>query len=173
MLEATGYNEFSRMQSQHPGAPGAALRVDEPEMMDTRFGAVRVFRDNPIIFTRGLLGIPNSQNFCLTEFPAEQLHAFQLLQSLDDANLSFITMPLALENHFIEKADLLKAAEDAGVAEKDLAILLIVSVHRSPSAVQMSVNVRAPLLVNASQRQAVQYVFQHSRYKVQHLLELR
>jgi len=48
----------------------------------------------------------------------------------------------------------------------------VVSVHRSPSEVKLSANTRAPLLIYAPTRAAVQYVFQNSKYKVQQILNL-
>lgn len=142
------------------------------ERIETRFGTVEISRKNPLIFEHGLLGVPGSHLYVLAEFPSEKLSYFKLLQSLDDLELSFITLPLALDNPIVERADLEKAASDIGILVENMAILLIVSVHRTPTEVRLSVNARAPLLIDATNRYAMQYVFQHSRYKVQHLLDM-
>ena len=141
--------------------------------IETRFGDVEVATDNPIIFPQGLLGIVGNFEYALTDFPNEQLEQFKLLQSLNDASVSFITLPVPLDNNLIERADLEKAAGDVGVEDfNSLVVLLVVSVHRSPHEVKLSVNTRAPLLVYLPTRAAVQYVFQNSKYKVQELLNL-
>jgi flagellar assembly factor FliW len=166
MLAVTGQTATNYMQN-----PQSLVADTQGDIIETRFGRVRVIRDNPIIFSRGLLGIPNSQQFYLCDFPNEAMQQFKILQSLQEDSLAFITLPVDITNNLIERTDIEKACEDIGIPVKDVAILLVVSVHRSPNAVQLSVNARAPLLINAPQRTAVQYVFQHSRYKVQHMLE--
>lgn len=141
--------------------------------IETRFGEIEVSVDNPIIFPQGLLGIAGNFEYAMTDLPNEKLSQFKLLQSLNDANVSFITLPLPLDNNLIERADLEKAANDVGVEDYDsLVVLLIVSVHRSPHDVKLSANTRAPLLVYTPTRAAVQYVFQNSKYKVQEFLNL-
>jgi flagellar assembly factor FliW len=144
--------------------------ADESETIDTRFGKITVKKDNPIVFSRGLLGIPNKFNFFLTEFVSDKLRKFKLLQSLDDYNLSFITLPLDLQNGILLDQDLISAANELNIAVENLAILVIVSVHRMPSKIILSVNARAPLLVDSASRLATQYVFQSDKYKVQHII---
>lgn len=156
------------MTGSKAAAPTIPMGADES--IETRFGTVTVRKDNPIVFPHGLLGMPERVNFFLTEFPSEKLRQFKLLQSLDDHSLSFITMPLDLENGILAKEDVVHACDDLGIDSKQLAILLIVSVHRSPSAVTLSVNARAPLFVDAGRRLAAQYVFPNDRYKVQHVI---
>lgn len=145
---------------------------DNTITIDTRFGEVEVPTDNPIVFPQGLLGIAGNFEYALTDLPSEQLARFKLLQSLNDHSVSFITLPIALDNPMIERSDIEKAANDVGVKDMDnLVVMLVVSVHRSPNAdIKLSANTRAPLLVYIPTRAAVQYVFQNSKYKVQELL---
>ncbi len=141
-------------------------------IVETRFGEVEVPTENPIVFPQGLLGIAGNFEYALTDFPSEKLGQFKLLQSLNDPTVSFITLPTALDNQLIAREDLEKAASDVGVKDTDsLTVLLIVSVHRSPHDVKISVNTRAPILVYVPTRTAVQYVFQNSKYKVQEILD--
>lgn len=140
------------------------------EEITTRFGKITVSRENPIVFPRGLLGMPDKFNYCITEFPVEKFRQFKLLQSLDDSQLSFITMPLEMKNPIIEEADITKACTELEVNQNDLALLLIVSVHRNQQFVRLSVNARAPLFVDAPRRLAAQYVFSTDKYKVQHMI---
>ncbi len=140
------------------------------EMFETRFGAIELDTSNPLVFEHGLLGMPDSRLFALTDFPNPKLGNFKLLQSLEDKTLSFIILPVMMDNGIIARDDLEKAAADTGIELKDMTTFLIVSVHRTPSETKLSVNARAPLLIDASNRSAMQYVFQHSRYKVQQFL---
>lgn len=148
------------------------LGTEQPEVIDTRFGKIALQKDSPIIFPRGLLGMPDKFHFFLTEFPSEKLRRFKLLQNLDDYNLSFITLPVDLHNGIITTEDLASACTDLDIKLENLAVLLIVSVHRTVSGNSLSVNARAPLLVDSSARLAAQYVFQTDKYKVQHTISM-
>lgn len=141
-----------------------------PDIIDTRFGKVAVQKDSFVSFPRGLLGMPDKRNFSVTDFPSKKLYKFKLLQCLSDHSLSFITLPVALNNGIIAAEDLLAAAEELGINPDKLSIVLIVSVHRSPDKVAISVNARAPLLIDVSLRLAAQYVFSTDKYKVQHYI---
>lgn len=145
---------------------------EETEMLDTRFGKVTIYRKNPIVFPNGLLGIPDKFEYCLTKFPSEKLARFKLLQSLDDAELSFITLPTDLDNAVIDKADILTACKDLDISPDDLTLLLIVTVHRAASNIRLSVNARAPLFIHTHRRVANQYVFHSNKYQIQHMVTL-
>jgi len=140
------------------------------ETISSRFGEITVDSSKSILFPRGLLGMPDGSNFVLANFPNPKMQQFMLLQSLDQPQLSFITLPLELNNAIIAAADVKSACRDMQIEERHLALLLIVSVHRSLSDVKLSVNARAPLFIDAERRTGGQYVYQHDAYKVQHML---
>lgn len=148
------------------------LGTEQPEVIDTRFGKIALRKDSPIIFPRGLLGMPDKFHFFLTEFPSEKLRRFKLMQNLDDYSLSFITLPLDLHNDIIATEDLVEACVALDIKKENLAVLLIVSVHRSVSGGALSVNARAPLLIDSAARLAAQYVFPTDKYKVQHIISV-
>lgn len=141
-----------------------------PEKIESRFGAVTVDKAKAILFPVGILGMPDRHNFVLTDFPNPKLGQFKLLQSLDDHELSFITLPVELDNSILERADVDAACRDMEIAHEDLAVVLIVSVHRGMTNVQLSVNARAPIFVDTRRQAAAQYVFTSSKYKVQHFI---
>lgn len=144
----------------------------ESEVIDTRFGKITIYRKNPIIFTNGMLGLPDKFQFCLVNFPSEKMARFKLLQSLEDDALSFITLPLDTNNPIFEMADLQQAGKDLDIPMEELTILLIVSVHRDSAGVKLSVNARAPILVHANKRTATQYVFSNTKYEIRHAISL-
>jgi len=146
------------------------FKTDEPEVIDTRFGKITLQKNNAIAFPRGLLGMPNRFHFFLTDFPSTKLQRFKLLQSLDDYGLSFITLPINLQNDIIMAEDLTHACAELKIAPENLVTLLIVSVQRLPGKTVISANARAPLLIDTSMRLAAQYVFPTDRYQVQHLI---
>ena len=161
-----------RMTGTGPAVVGQALAALELEEIETRFGRVAVNAREPIFFPSGMLGMPASHRYCLTHFPTEKMERFKLLQSLDDTTLSFITLPVDLNNPIIERADLELAARDMGFALEDVAVLLVVSVHREPMGVRISVNARAPVLMQVSRRTAAQYVFANTKYLIRQPLSM-
>ena len=140
------------------------------EVIKSRFGDITVDLNRAIMFPRGLLGMPDKSRFVLANFPNAKMEQFTLLQSLDDVALSFITLPINVTNSIIASEDIRAAAHDLQISDNNLVTLLIVSVHRSPGEVKLSVNARAPLVVDVQRRTAVQHVFQNDVYKVQHML---
>ena len=157
-----------RMTGSGPAAIGQAFAasVAETEELDTRFGRVAVSPRQSIQFPNGMLGIPDRLNYCLTHFPSTKMARFKMLQSLDDAALSFITLPVDITNPIIERGDLEQAATDLNIPLNDLAVLLVVTVHRESGAAKLSTNARAPILVHVSRRTAAQYVFPSTKYLI-------
>jgi len=140
------------------------------ETIKSRFGDITVDTSKAIVFARGILGMPEKHNFVLANFPNPKMQQFMLLQSLDDKTLSFITLPLDLKNNIISYEDMSLACRDLQIGESNAAVLMIVNVHRGVDQVKLSVNARAPLIVDAERKTGAQYVFQHDQYKVQHML---
>lgn len=159
------------MLSQSAFSAGTiAPHASFPETIQSRFGEIAVDISRSITFSRGLLGMPDKVNFVLADFSSAKMEQFTLLQSLDELALSFITLPLDLNNAIIAAADIRGAADELQINPDNLLVLLIVSVHRSPGSVRLSVNARAPLLLDVKRKSGVQYVFQNDSYKVQHIL---
>jgi flagellar assembly factor FliW len=154
--------------------PKAIAEEDKPEgeFIDTRFGRVKISRQNPIIFPNGMLGFPEKFEYCLTSFPSEKLAKFRLLQSLDDLSLSFIVLPMPLENTIIDKADMQVGCKDLEIPFEELTMLMVVTVHRQATGVQLSVNARAPIFISTTRRVASQYVFHNNKYNIQHMISM-
>lgn len=144
--------------------------LQEGTMLKSRFGEVPLKLDNPLIIPKGLLGFAGMSQFAILDFPVKKFQRFNLLQSLEDEALSFIVMPLALLNPVIDREDIEVVIKELELNEKNASLLMIVSVHRSENMVRLSVNARAPLLVDGSERTAVQYVFASNKYKIQHFI---
>ena len=140
------------------------------ETIKSRFGDITVDTTKTIVFARGMLGMPDKHHFVLANFPNPKMQQFMLLQSTDDTALSFITLPLDLKNSIITASDISIACRDLQINEASAAMLLIVNVHRGLDQVKLSVNARAPLIVDAHHKIGAQYVYQHDNYKVQHML---
>lgn len=143
------------------------------ERIETRFGVLQVAQTSPVHFPTGMLGLPTRSQFCIGEFPSERLNKrFKLLQSLEDHELSFITLPIEATNPIIQRADMDQAAKDLGIDLTQSQAYLVVTVHRNGNVVQLSVNARAPIFVHNLKRTAQQYVFPHSKYEIRHMISM-
>lgn len=145
--------------------------------IDSRFGKIRIDSEKAIYLPSGMLGMPDKTGFCLASFPDPKFSQFNILQSIDDPELAFIVLPLDDNGslptfQFIEKKDLEAACHTLQIQREHLAILLITSIHRSLDAreVRISVNVRAPLLIDTQKATATQFVFQNNKYQVRHVI---
>lgn len=141
-----------------------------PDTIQSRFGEISVDANKALVFPHGLLGLPDKVHFALAAFPSEKMKQFMLLQSLDETKLSFIALPTAIDNAFISPQDIREVCRELDIAETSLGILFIVSVHRNLAEVKLSVNARAPILIDSVRRIGIQHVFQNDQYKVQHML---
>lgn len=138
--------------------------------VNSRFGKIEVNLDNKISFNHGILGIPSAISFCLTELPDISNDQFKLLQCLEDEKLSFIVVPAEYDNQLIKEDDLKEACRVLEIEPKNLLLLFIVTVHEKNKERRVSVNAKAPVLVDASNKTATQYVLQGGNYEIQHMI---
>src|SRR5690606_6839439 len=103
-------------------------------------------------------------DFALADLPNGKHPQFKALQCLTDPNLAFLVAPLASDSQAIDPADVGEACEALSIAHEDLAILLIVTVRRDDDGSHVSVNLRAPVMVDTRQRVARQYVLPNNKY---------
>lgn len=145
----------------------------------SRFGLIEIDLDKVILFNRGLLGIADKMNFCLAHFPQDNYGNFKILQSTEDNNLSFIVLPLgSIEetcNH-INEIDLLEAINQIKMNQQNVSVLLVTSVHQKIDSLgnkfsQISVNMKAPLIIDNVNFTGIQYVFYNDIYKTQYVIK--
>ncbi|MCD6035533.1 MAG: flagellar assembly factor fliW [Rickettsiales bacterium] len=145
--------------------------IDEELTLESRFGPVKVTEKNRVFFPYGLAGIPEQHHYCISDLPdAVKLDQFELLQSLEEKSLSFVVLPLAIDNSLIDRKDIEEACEALAIHHEDLLLLLITSVHKGLDSVKLSVNTRAPVMVDVKNKLAAQYIFMSNRYEVRHYL---
>ncbi len=131
----------------------------------TRFGEIECDEDVVMHFHDGLLGFPGACRYILLEHDADG-SPFRWLQSLDDPELAFIVIdPLLVEPRYQYEIDrdtaTLIGTDDPGRC----AALAIIRVPRQ-APVQMSVNLKAPLVINAENRRGRQLVLGSSVYAI-------
>lgn len=140
------------------------------KIVNSRFGNINIDLENALYFPSGLLGMPDKQYFCLSDFPEKGNAQFKVLQSLNDINLSFVVLPVAIVNPLIDLEDIEEICKIMDVGTEVIAMLLIASLHETPEGKRISVNVRAPIIINTEEQAAAQYVFPSNKYKIRHMM---
>jgi flagellar assembly factor FliW len=155
-------------------APEAALATDATNSaaiagdftVATRFGPIAGRWEDVIEMPQGPLGFTQHRRFALLTAPNPKLNQFRLMQSLEDADLSFIVMPCPTDGGPILKVDLAEACTAIGITLDDLQLVLIVTVRTVGDVVELSANLRAPVLVDTRRHIARQIVLANPTYPV-------
>jgi flagellar assembly factor FliW len=80
-------------------------------------------------------------------------------------------MPFEHRNGTIAAHDLEEALQSVNIREENLLTLLLVSVHQDSDNIRrLSVNLRAPLFVDAITKQGAQHIFGNSSYAIRHMI---
>lgn len=132
--------------------------------IDTKlFGQVEYSDESLIKFNEGLIGVSEKKNFILIE--KEDFHPFKYLQSVDDPKFTLVVIsPFFVEQEYefdVHKDDL----KSIGVTGKDDFIIFAVVVF-SDKIEEITVNLRAPILINIKTKAAKQVLLQLDRYGV-------
>lgn len=151
---------------------GGPAEGDGPVTIETRFGALAFGPENSLMLPVGLLGFADFRHFGLAELPQAELADFRLLQSLDDQSLSFIVTTLRIDEGIVAREDLEDAALSVGVPVEAAAFLLIVTVRPTPEGSSVTVNLRAPVVVDVNRAVARQVVMANSSYPIQQPIQL-
>lgn len=127
------------------------------KLSTTRFGEIEIQEDSILSFPFGIPGFPSLKRFVVIDYkdPIKWLH------SVEDPDIAFIiTVPFVLfpEYSFTIKDDV---EEFLGIKEaSDVVIFAILSVSDN----NLMANLKAPLVVNISNKKAVQILLEDDRY---------
>lgn len=165
---ATTNTAWHISEDELAGQPGD--RSGEQVTVETDFGTMEFNRANSIRLTSGMIGYPNHCEFGLATLPDPRFEKFKLLQCLDDTDLSFLVLPLEFLPDAIATADLDEVVEALSIEAGHAAFLLVVTVRKTDDGAQLSVNLRAPVVVDTAGRRGRQVVLSNSAYTVRHLL---
>jgi len=138
--------------------------------LETRYGRIQVSRSHILAFPTGLLGFAAAKEFALVQLDDPKYRIFRILQCVSDPALSFIVLPLGRDSGLIDTADIDAAGAALRFRPDDLTVLLLVTVRQSDGGHQLTVNLRAPVLIDAVRFVGAQYVLPDDRYPVRHTL---
>lgn len=143
-----------------------------PSFDSKDFGRIEYQPGSVLVFPNGIPGFEHRKRFLALTFPHTQPLVF--LQSLEDAELCFITMPvLSIDRQYrltVSEEDL----ESIGLPVKrqpkigeDVACLAVVTLQRNGSP---TANLLAPVVINIRNLKAVQAIAPDLSYSHQHVL---
>ena len=169
----TADDTSGRSDAARPGSdPLDENGTPKSVIIETRFGEIAFEWDKALYMPVGLLGFPDRHAFGLANLPDPGLEQFKLMQCLTDASLGFIVAPYNPQSQAIEEQDIDTAIASLAIPPADAAILLVVTVRPNPEGdgIQMSVNLQAPIVLDANRQVAWQHVMPNEKYPVQHTL---
>ncbi len=131
----------------------------------SRFGVVEVADTDIVEFSEGLLGFEHLKRFCIVDPADETLILW--LQSADNAEVAFpILEPKLFKGDYKVRlsANELRTLRIDSTNKKDTLVYCILTIPAEVSA--MTANLKAPIVINSSSRQARQVVLQENEYSV-------
>lgn len=132
-----------------------------------RFGQLAIGQENKITIPQGILGIPESKEYCLFDQGDETLILW--LQSIDGDEIAFpiIESKIILPDYRVN----LSALELRELNLTSLENIAVFSILTIPDDItQMTANLKAPIVVNLKEQIAKQVVLQENNYSIKHLM---
>lgn len=134
------------------------------------FGEVEIEDEKIIHFEHGLFGFEDYKDYTiLYDVEAGEEPFFSWLQCVTEQSLAFpVVNPQRIDPQYdpvLEDALLEPLGE---IGEEDLAVLLLATVPKDVK--KTSVNMKAPLIINAGTRTGVQIVAENEEYEIKHYL---
>lgn len=134
-------------------------------IINTRiFGEVVVEEDRVIEFTSGIIGFPDLQKFVLIHDEEKNDGAIRWLQSVDEPQFAMpVIDPLAVKadyNPQVEDEMLKRLGE---FKEDDLLVLVTITVPSDLT--KMTVNLKAPFVINSTSKKACQIIVEDYEVK--------
>ena len=147
--------------------PFAAMSAPEAVVIENRFGTFRFEPEQMLSLPQGLIGFGAYRRFALASLPGDGAsNNFRLLQSLDEATLSFIVWPTTASTAMIAAGDIDQLLADFSISREALVLLHIITIREDAGRISMTLNLKAPIVVDANERTALQHVIPGDTYSV-------
>ena len=142
--------------------------------LNTRlFGEIEIEEEKIIFFEKGIIGFPHCQKFTLIYDEEKENNSNIIwMQSLDEPAFAMPVMnPLLVKENYnpIVEDELLKAL--GNLAEENTLVLVTVTVPQNIE--KTSVNLKAPIVINAKEKKAVQVIVEDEdvKYEIYDILQ--
>ena len=133
------------------------------------FGQVEVAEQDILKFEYGIPGFENMTQFVILGKTDDDDSPFFWLQSIDNENLAFVIMnPRDLVPDYEAEIDMFTAGVLGIVDENEALIYSIVTVPEDIT--KISINLKAPVIINARNNKGCQVVLENEKYKFKHII---
>lgn len=131
------------------------------------FGEIDIAEEKIITFDQGLLGFEEYKQYTILYDLESKEDSISWLQSIDEPGLA-----LPIINPLLVKTDYNPMVEDTllesleGISEENMAIFLVMTVPSDLT--KMSVNLKAPLVINSDTKKGIQVIVENQDYTVKY-----
>jgi flagellar assembly factor FliW len=133
------------------------------------FGEIEVREEDIIEFEYGIPGFENMTKFLILGKTDDENSPFFWLQSAQNSNLAFVIMnPRDLVPDYEVEIDMFTANLLKFQDANDALIYAIVTVPEDIS--KISINLKAPIVINAKTNKGCQVVIEKDKYKFKHII---
>lgn len=133
------------------------------------FGEVEIRDEDVIYFEYGVPGFENMTEFVILGKTDSEDDPFFWLQSVQNPNLAFVIMdPRDLVLDYEAEIDMFTANLLKFKDENDALIYCIVTVPQDIT--KISINLKAPIIINAKENRGCQVVLENENYKFKHII---
>lgn len=139
--------------------------------IDTRnFGEIEIDENKIFEFEDGLPGFPDDKRFVvLSEEEVDENTVFFWLQSLDDKNVAFVVIDMLIVKHDYKPQVKEELPDYMGDYEESE--ILIYNIAVVPENVnKMSVNLKAPVVLNNKTKKGCQIIFNEEDYPIRYYI---
>lgn len=137
-------------------------------LLQTRvFGEVEIDENKMITFENGIIGFPDLKEFFIIRDEEKGSNAISWLQSKEETSLAIPVMnPLVIMEEYnpVIEDELLKPLGE--ISEEN--IMALVTVRVPANIEEISVNLKAPVVINADTRRACQLILDDEKYPVRY-----
>jgi len=136
------------------------------KLTGTRFGEIDFGPSDVVFFKEGLIGFPEMKEFVLVSHKDDS--PFRWLQSVQEPTIAFLC---AVPQHFVPDFNptlTIAVAEALKLKGETERFVLTTASIPAGHPESMTLNLAAPILVNAKTRSALQFVLEDEAYTVKH-----
>ena len=166
------YQEYTEEKIRHAYVVGEYILDaynNTPNLEDFATAARSIKDEDIIFFEYGVPGFENMTQFVILGKTDSEDDPFFWLQSVQNPNLAFVIMnPRDLVLDYEAEIDMFTANLLRIKDENDALIYCIVTVPEDIS--KISINLKAPIIINAKENRGCQVVLENENYKFKHII---
>ena len=138
--------------------------------IDTKyFGEIEIGDEKVIHFDSGVLGFEDYKDYTILYDNEKEKSFFSWLQSTEESSLAFpIVNPFNVVESYNPQINDDMLGSIGGISDEDTVVFLMATIPEDVK--QASVNMKAPLIINASSRKGVQVIAEGQEYEIKHKL---